>query len=308
MMKRFISLFLCVVVMCFSAVAVLGAEAEETIPIPERPEEFYIIDQPGVITERAYRNIIRKGDRLFAITGAQVVIVIVDENNKVELGLLAQQILERWEIGAYERDNGFVIAIDFNRGRASYAVGEGLSQLFTANEVVKLITNYELGDGYAAGNYVNVVNSLYNDVETAIYEYYEVNSGDWDGTTYLFQAGYEVEEEDNSLLTVCISAAGLVLFFLIVIISAICHNKRMSKIRGYEKEGGYSDEEDEPELTFEAENIGEVEDNSNEESEEVQEEEYCTDEGEYNTDEGEYCTDANETEPVINGGEGWEYN
>lgn len=304
-MKRFISLILCIVVASFASVTAFGAKEEETIPIPDRPEDIYIIDAPGVLNKRAYNNIIRKGNRLFAMTGAQVVVVIVDEDNEVELGLLAQQILERWEIGSHERNNGFVIAIDFDRGRASYAVGEGLSELFTATEVTKLITSYELGDGYAEGNYTMVVSSLYNELESSICDYYGIVYSDWDGETYSYPAGYEVEEEDNTLIYSAIGAGTLVLFFVLVIISSICHNKKMAEISGFEKEGGYSDEEENEtaELSAESENIGDIEPSA---ENEATEEEYSRNEGEYNTDEGEYNTDVNEESYSSNGE--WKYN
>lgn len=287
-MKRFVSLFLCFIVVAFSAITVFGAEEEETIPIPERPEEFYIIDQPGVLTKRACNNIIRKGNRLFATTGAQVVVIVVDENNDVELGLLAQQMLERWEIGAYDRDNGFVMAIDFQRGRASYAVGDGLSEVLTTSVVTKLITDYELGDGYAEGNYVMVVSSLYNDIESLIYSYYSGSLSEWDGKTYNFKAGYEVEEVDNTLMYAAVGAGVVVLLFVIVIIIAICHNKKKDKMSALEEEDECSEEE--AVLATETEDMGDVA----EKPEEIDgaAEEYITDEGEYNTEEGEYNTDS----------------
>ncbi|MBR4071065.1 MAG: TPM domain-containing protein [Clostridia bacterium] len=297
-MKRFISFIACIAVMYVLTITVFGASEEETIPIPEMPEDIYIIDEPGALTKRASMNIVRKGNQLFAITGAQVVMVIVDENNDIELGLLAKQILERWEIGSHERDNGFVIVIDFNRGRASYAVGEGLSELFTTSEVTKLITAHDIGNGFADGNYVMVASALYNDIEKSIYNYYGTYIDSWDGKTYHFKAGYEVEDSNGDMLKAGISALGLVLFFALVIVSSIRHNKKMSRIRGYEKEGGYSDEEEET-----AENADEPKDSF--EEQEAQEE-YVTDVGEYNTNEGEYNTEVDAES--YNSSEEWKYN
>lgn len=291
-MKKIVSLFLCFMMVAFSAITVFGAEEEETIPIPERPEELYIIDEPGVLTKRTYNSIIKKGNSLFAITGAQVVMIIVDEDNEVELGLLAQQMLERWEIGAHDRDNGFVIAIDFKRGRASYAVGEGLAQVLSKSEVTKIITDHTLGDNYAAGKYSAVASSLYSDIQAAIYTYYGTSILEWDGETYHYKAGYEVEETDNTMLFAGSGAAIVVLFFVLVIVSSIRHNKRMDEIAGLEKEGGYSDEEEDSAVA-EAEEASEV----SAEPESDYAEDYITDEGEYNTDEGQYNTESE-----------WDYN
>jgi len=283
-MKRLISLFLCLSVVFCTVITALGAkEEEETIPIPEMPEDIYLVDEAGVMTTRSARNVARRGNILFARTGAQVVLYIVGEDNDVELGLLAQEILERWQIGSYERDNGFVLVIDFERGRASYAAGEGLADVMTDSVVMQLITNYEIGDGYADGNYVMVASSLYNDVIATLCAHYGIPMLDWDGKTYGFKAKYEVEPESDYTLVTAAAGAGLILlFFVLIVVSSIRHNKKMREIAGYEKEGGYGDEEEEDRLEAEAENMEDTE----------PEEDYETEEGEYNTDEGEYNTDA----------------
>lgn len=79
----------------------------------------------------------------------------------------------------------------------------------------------------------------------------------------------------------------------------------MAEISGFEKEGGYSDEEENEtaELSAESENIGDIEPSA---ENEATEEEYSRNEGEYNTDEGEYNTDVNEESYSSNGE--WKYN
>ena len=146
-MKRFISLFFAVLIAFCCTVS--SAAEEETLPIPERPENFYIIDESGLLDKRTIDALQKKGDALFAVTGAQVVFIVVAEDDKTDLGELAQQTLEVWELGSYERDNGIVVTMNFNRGRVSYAVGDGITDLYNTATMQELITSHHVGDYFA---------------------------------------------------------------------------------------------------------------------------------------------------------------
>ncbi len=288
--------------------SVSAAEDEETLPIPERPRNFYIIDQSGQLDERTADAILEKGDSLFAVTGAQVVFIIVAEDDKTDLGELARQTLEFWQLGSYERDNGLVMTISFERGRVSYAVGEGLSQLYTDSVMQELITDNSVGDYFADGKYDRAVLSLYNDIMLTIQEYYDTDVSYWDGNTYVYEAKYE-HEFDYKLF---IYPAVILLFFVIVIVSAVRHNRKMRDIAGEAEEEYY---EDEAEFCCETENIGDIEaceELSEKEDTETPEDSYDTEEGEYNTEEGEYITtvstDSYYTYPEFGGSGGWKYN
>ncbi len=263
----------------------VSAEDAQTLPIPERPEAFYIIDESGLLDKRTIDAIMEKGDALFAVTGAQVVIIITGEDDKTDLGELAQQTLEFWELGSYERDNGIVITMSFDRGRVSYAVGEGLSSLYSDSAMQQLITSHRVGDYFAKEQYDRAVLAIYNNIYVKIQEYYEIDVSYWDGTTYVYEAKYDYEFDYKPVIGV---AAG-VIFGIAVIVSAIRHNKKMEDIVGEVGDEADEDFEDSPADEM-AEDVP-SEDMDDAFSEEVvPEEEYNTDEGEYNTDEGEYST------------------
>ena len=295
-MKRLICLIFAVII-SLSMVTVSFAEDAETLPIPERPEDFYLIDYSGLLDKRTSDAILEKGDALFAVTGAQVVFIVVGEDDKTDLGELAQQTLEFWELGSYERDNAIVVTMSFDRGRVSYAVSEGLLELYPDSEMQALITSHHVGDYFAEKQYDRAVLAMYNDIYLKIQEYYDIDVSYWDKTTYVYEAKYDHEFDYMTL----VPPAGAVVILIIFIANAIRHNKKMEEIEG---EVGDEAAEDFADIT-EGEASEETAENDDPADSEESEGGYNTDEGEYNTDEGEYNTSAE----IENGGEGqWKYN
>lgn len=259
MMKRFVSLIFSVLMILSCAFSVLAADEKETLPIPERPENLYIIDESGLLDKRTIDAVLEKGDAMFAVTGAQVVFIVVAGEDKTDLGELAAQTLDVWQLGSYERDNGIVVTMNFERGRLSYAIGEGISQLYNDATMQTLLTSHHIGDYFAEEQYDRAVLAMYNDIYRNIQEYYEIQASFWDGTTYLYEAKYEHEIDYKPYI---IGGAAVVVLLVVVVI-LICHGAK------------HKDEDD-----FEEEA-----------SDDAATEEYNTDEGDYNKDEGEYNTD-----------------
>ena len=76
---------------------------------PERPENQYVLDEAGVLSEETEQEIISKNADLFQKTGAQIVVVAVDFLDGEEIGDYANYLFNYWGIGSVERNNGLLL-------------------------------------------------------------------------------------------------------------------------------------------------------------------------------------------------------
>ena len=77
--------------------------------VPDRPENQYVLDQAGVLSEETEQEIISQNQKLFQETGAQIVVVAVDFLDGEEIDDYAYSLFNTWGIGSVERNNGLLL-------------------------------------------------------------------------------------------------------------------------------------------------------------------------------------------------------
>lgn len=206
--------------MAFSIIMMLSlAFAVSAGDLPEPPEAVYVLDDAGVLKNSTEQYLIKQGNALFAMTGAQIVIVTVEDSGYSDMEVFAYDLFNEWGIGSSELNNGVLLAMEPSTLRIWCTVGAGLERQLSAgviNSILeeKVYPHYDKGDSDTAAVY------FFNDIHQRLEDIYGVDTNKWDGKTYKYAAGgvpgdnsYEAEEYgDSSGLEII----GFIIIFILI--------------------------------------------------------------------------------------------
>ena len=105
MKRRAVSVLSLIFALIFSIAMAPGALAA----IPDRPENKYVLDSAGVLSNSTERRMISENQELFEDCGAEIVIVAVDFLGGESIEDYAYRLFNSWGIGSAERNNGLLL-------------------------------------------------------------------------------------------------------------------------------------------------------------------------------------------------------
>lgn len=196
--------------------------------LPDAPDEVYVLDGAGVLRNSTEQYIIDQGDALFAMTGAQIVIVTVSDSGYSDMEVFAYDLFNDWGIGSSELNNGVLLAMEPSTLRIWCTVGAGLERQLSSG-VINSILEEKVYPYYDAGDCDSAVAYFYNDVYSRLEILYNVDTSTWDGRTYKYAAGGTAETSVSD------SSDSLFSFFAFVIIFIVFYS-----IISAAKRGGHS--------------------------------------------------------------------
>jgi len=143
--------------------------------LPEPGETFYVADFADVISPETETKMVDLGSRLDERSGAQIVIVTVEDLNGRDVADYALEIFNYWGIGDAERNNGllFLMAI----GDRDYAMipGIGLEDTFTDDYMWDVMLTYAEED-FDAEDYDASAWKLYEHLYGVLSKRYEADN------------------------------------------------------------------------------------------------------------------------------------
>ena len=129
---------------------------------PEAGEDFYILDQAGVLSAGTKSAILEKNQSLNQSYGIQIVVVTVADLGSQGIQEYTQSILNQWKVGG-DAQMGMVLVLDI-AGENYYTIaGTGIRGKFTSAQLQELLDTY-LEPGFAEGNYDDGVASYFAEV------------------------------------------------------------------------------------------------------------------------------------------------
>ncbi len=161
-MKRIIS----IAVSLLLIICLCGCEsAEEKFPTPT--EKFFVNDFAEVMDDTAENEFYTKAATLQKATGAQVVIVTVEDLNGLEPWEYATELGREWGVGSEENNNGIVVLLSRDDREIFISVGYGLEGALPDSKTGRIIDVYGIpylkNDDFGAG-LVAIGNALVNEV------------------------------------------------------------------------------------------------------------------------------------------------
>lgn len=200
----------------------------------EKSESFYVADYANVLDAETEKLICDYNGALeYQCDGAQIVVVTIDYlPDGMYSDEYADQLMAEWGVGDAEANNGMLLLLAANEARGWLAVGRGLGNAISSNEVDDLLNTY-FWDYVDADEHDAAVRSLFPQLLAWYDGYYGstiiTNDTDGSGSTYddeQYFDGFYYENEFGSgfgilgiILTIFIIL--VVVFVLIVFFRAL---------------------------------------------------------------------------------------
>ena len=156
---------------CALALALCLAVPALAISIPQRPENHYVLDEAGVLSEETEQEIIDTNNALFEETGAQVVVVAVDFLGGEDIEDYAYTLFNSWGIGSVERNNGLLLLLAIGEDNYYAMSGYGLEDYFDGAKLKGMLNDY-LEEDFAARDYDAGVEKFFSQAVSQVKTYY----------------------------------------------------------------------------------------------------------------------------------------
>ncbi len=120
--------------------------------VPDRPENQYVLDEAGVLSDETEQEIISKNQKLFEETGAQIAVVAVDFLDGEAIEDYANSLFNVWGIGSVERNNGLLLLMAIGEDNYYATSGYGIEDYFDGAKLQGMLNEY-LEPDFAAKDY-----------------------------------------------------------------------------------------------------------------------------------------------------------
>ncbi len=221
---RVAALLLAVLLVSASVLTACGKKDEPPFSehIPDAPEAFYVYDEADVLNAEVKAHIISQNDALFALCGAQIVIVAIPTTGDLPIADFAHQLFNKWGIGSAERGNGILALLSIDRDDYWVLQGEGLSDTLP-NEVLRAMNNTHLEPYFAKKQYADGTRALVDALVAHFETLYSIDVDTWSGAPGEFTPALPeiTTEEENSKPSVALAVLMWVILGVIVVLIVI---------------------------------------------------------------------------------------
>ena len=147
-------------------------------------EDFYYLDQPGVLTEETKAEIYYNNVALEKACGGQIVVAVVNTLGNMTEDEYAYRMINEWQVGDSERQNGIVMLLAIQEDTYYTTVGAGIERFLEAADISDI--NYEyLEPDFAARDYDAGVSKTFRALFDRVADYYNADAAYTDGATLL---------------------------------------------------------------------------------------------------------------------------
>ena len=150
-------------------------------------EEFYINDYANILDKEFEDNVISLNKELYAKTGAQIVIVTINDLDGKPIEDVANETFNDFQIGSKEKNNGILIIMALNDRRIRIEVGYGLEETLNDGKVGRIIDEYMV-PYLKENNFSEGIKNGFNYLFNYLLDYYEISD---------IESQNVVEDNDN---------------------------------------------------------------------------------------------------------------
>lgn len=131
--------------LCLCCVQVFAVTLKST-------KDYYVNDYAGVLTQETKDHIITQNIRLENASGAQVVVVTLNDTEGLSLEEYTYQLFNAWGIGSKQNNNGVLLVLDIAGQDYQCLQGSGLEDTLTTPTLSRILQE-DLEPDFAAGDY-----------------------------------------------------------------------------------------------------------------------------------------------------------
>lgn len=121
-------------------------------PSLQPTSDFYVYDGADVLTDATQQDIVQKNAALQSASGAQIVVVTVNDTEGYSLEQYSYEIANAWGIGDKQKNNGVLLILDIAGDDYQCVQGSGLETTLPTT-VLSRILREELEPDFAARDY-----------------------------------------------------------------------------------------------------------------------------------------------------------
>ena len=171
--------------------------------VPDRPDNKYVLDTAGVLSEDTEKWIVAENQELFKDCGGEIVVAAVDFLGGEDIRDYTYDMFNTWEIGSDTRNNGILLVLAIGEENYFIQAGYGIDDYFDVPLFSDILNEY-LEPDFAAGDYDAGVRKTFGALRTELESYYEdgpgrndpmpepeYDGGDWDEDSY-FSGGFSL--------------------------------------------------------------------------------------------------------------------
>ena len=126
----------------FAFIVLLGFMSNNSYSIVHQSKEFYVNDTANIIDKNTEDYIIDINKKLFDKTGAQIVVVTVDNLEGQSIEEYSTELFREYGIGDKEKNNGVLYIISVKDRKTRIEVGYGLEGRLTDGKTGRILDNY----------------------------------------------------------------------------------------------------------------------------------------------------------------------
>lgn len=193
--------------------------------IVEPTEAFYVADYADILSEETEAYLCQQNAALEASCGGQIVVITISFLNDLDSEQYAYQVLNQWQVGDSDKNNGTVLLLVPGEEKFWMTVGYGIESYFSSSSINQILDLY-LADDFDLGNYDDAVVNTINAVIHKYDQFYNVSTGEtgYTGTEYEDYNTY-YETSDFSRRTVMDFLFRIVVFLVVAyLIYRLLHN------------------------------------------------------------------------------------
>lgn len=110
--------------------------------LPEPSDDFYVLDEAGILSNDTKDYIIAQNKLLFDATGAQIVVVTENFVPDGKLESYAYNLFNKWEIGSKDENNGVLLLISIGDDDYWCTQGKGLEKSLSSGTIGNILEEY----------------------------------------------------------------------------------------------------------------------------------------------------------------------
>lgn len=155
--------------------------AASVFALPSAPLDHSVYDEAGVLSEATISHIAEKNRALYAMTGAEIAVVVVRSTGFEKIEDYSRELFADWGIGSADRSNGVLLIVSAAKNEYYALQGAGIADVFSDGKL-KLILTENMAPSIGAGDIETGVIKTYDAMYSFLESVYGISAADWDGT------------------------------------------------------------------------------------------------------------------------------
>lgn len=233
-MKKFKVLFVIIVLI---TLVTSGFKPIFAIDIPSPNDSIYVQDFADVLSDETSNYIISQNDKLYEVTGAQIVVVTISDTQGYDIEDYAYEMFNDYKIGSATKNNGVLLLLVINDDNYWIMVGKGLETTLTGGVLKGLLLDY-LEDDFALQQYDSGTRKFFDAIYRELEYIYQVDNLD---NQDFFTPIPPIDDQNTyySLFTNIINTVIAFIIMLVIVIVILSILSALAKRRRYSNDNHF---------------------------------------------------------------------